>query len=255
MTKIIRNSRQSERENSIPSLMLAAVAICGAVFFAWIITGSNKHQDHQSSARPDSLAPISLEQQGTPMELASPPPETEPIPVQLQADMPQGDFYRFTDREGVIHMVNDPDKIPPEYRKKVSVTKAASSETPVRVTVQGHVQVPVTLSYRGKSVKTILMLDTGASTTIISEATAAELGIRPEETTQRVATLADGSKVLSHVVVIDSVRVGLKELQQTPVAILPSAGRQENHSGLLGMSFLKAFRYQVDLNGQKIIWR
>jgi clan AA aspartic protease (TIGR02281 family) len=258
MTGSKGHRRRLEKENSIPSFMIAGVAICAGLFIAWLVADPHAASSNNTSGRRDYPVPIPLMQQVAPLKenskhfLSS---MSEPASAQLPNELVAGDFYRFADRDGVIHLVNDPAKIPPEYRKQVIVTTGASGETPVLVTPQGHVLVPVTLYYRGRSVKTRLMLDTGASTTIISEETAAELGIRPEETYARTSHLADGRRVLSHEVEIDSIRVGPKEVRQTPVAILPSAGRREHQSGLLGMSFLKSYRYQVDLAGQKIVWR
>ena len=69
------------------------------------------------------------------------------------------------------------------------------------------------------------------------------------------ARVADGRSVPSYEVILDSIKVGPKELSQAPITIIPFTGQRDDHDGLLGMSFLKAFRYQVDLSGQKIVWR
>jgi len=220
---------------------------------------SGTHRNLSSLVSPVS---VPLVQQVESKEAVPPSPVTEtdtPLAenprTETSSEMQSGDFYRFTDRDGVIHMVNDPDKIPAEYRAKVLMTKSASIETPVRVTSQGHVLVPVTFYHRGKSVNAILLLDTGATNTIISEKTAAELGLQGEDMNRGSARVADGRKVQSYGVILDSIKVGPKELSRASVAIIPFTGKRDDHDGLLGMSFLKAFRYQVDLSGQKIVWR
>lgn len=157
--------------------MIAGVSVCAGLFIAWLVAGAYLANKHTTFGRPGYPAPIPLAHQVVPvMENPNHPPlpVTEPASTQSPTELAAGDFYRFTDRDGVIHLVNEPGKIPSEYRKQVIVTTGASGETPVRVTPQGHVHVPVTLCYRGRSVKTSLMLDTGASNTIISEETAAQ---------------------------------------------------------------------------------
>ena len=242
--------------------MVIVVTLCAALFMGCIVASLFLSGDHRNLFQKVSPVSVPLSQQAKAIEVApsSPVAETETPPAgnprtEVTPEMQSGDFYRFTDRDGVIHMVNDPDKIPAEYRAKVLVTKSASIETPVRVTPQGHVLVPVTFYHRGKSVTATLILDTGATNTIISEKTAAELGFQGEECERGSARVADGRRVPSYEMILDSIKVGHKELSRAPVAIIPFTGERDDHDGLLGMSFLKAFRYQVDLSGQKIVWR
>jgi len=262
MTRFAERKRKSERESSASSLMVIVVSLCAVLFMACIVVGMFSSNDHRNLTQQVSSVSAPLGQQVEATEGAPPSPVAETaMPLtedprkDTSSEMKSGDFYRFTDRNGVIHMVNDPDKIPAEYREQVLVTKAASIETPVRVTPQGHVLVPVTFYHRGKSVTAILILDTGATNTIISEKTAAELGLQGDDVRRGSARVADGRSVPSYEATLDSIKVGPKELSQAPVAIIPFAGKRDDHDGLLGMSFLKAFRYQVDLSGQKIVWR
>lgn len=262
MSRFAERNGKTERENSVPSLMVIVVSLCAGLFIVCLATGLFSSGTTQNFFYRANEAAVPLSQQFATQERVPPLPVAEPEMPRLESphtekspEMQSGDFYRFTDRNGVIHMVNDPDRIPAEYRTKVLVTKAATSETPVRVTPQGHVLVPVTFYHRGKSATATLMLDTGATNTIISEKTAAELGLQGYDVRRGSARVADGRSVPSYEVALDSIRVGSKKLSQVPVAIIPFGGNRDDHDGLLGMSFLKAFRYQVDLSGQKIVWR
>lgn len=262
MSRLAERKGKIEKDSSVSSLMFIVVSLCAVLFMACIVAGMFSSNDHRKLTQQVSSVSVPLGQQVEATEGAPPSPVAETATPMAEdprtdtsSEMMSGDFYRFTDRNGVIHMVNDPDKIPAEYRAKVLVTKAASIETPVRVTPQGHVLVPVTFYHRGKSAKATLILDTGATNTIISEKTATVLGIQGEDVRRGSSRVADGRSVPSYEVTLDTIKVGPKELSQAPVAIIPFAGERADHDGLLGMSFLKAFRYQVDLSSQKIIWR
>ncbi len=243
-------------------LMVIVVSVCAGLFMACLAVGLFSSNATKNFFYQVSQASAPLKQRVDPPESVPPSPVVETETPLVETPRPEkssglrsGDFYRFTDRDGVIHMVNDPEKIPLEYRAKVLVTKSASIETLVRVTPQGQVLVPVTFYHRGKSVTATLLLDTGATNTVISEELATELGLQREHVRRGLATVADGRRVPSYEVTLDSIKVGPKMLSQASVAIIPYTGKRGDHDGLLGMSFLKAFRYQVDLSGQKIVWR
>lgn len=122
------------------------------------------------------------------------------------------------------------------------------------VVISGNsVLVPVTLSYRGTSVRVRLLLDTGASVTTISEAVAAQLGVQNGDTNPATGVLADGRRVDARWFVVDSVGVGPKTATQLRAAILLRSGGA-GYDGLLGMDFLRKFRYQVDFDRQVIDW-
>lgn len=123
------------------------------------------------------------------------------------------------------------------------------------VAVSGNtVLVPVTLSYRGNSVRVRLILDTGASVTTISERVAAELGVQDGETALMSGVVADGRRVDARWFVADTVGVGPKTASQLRTVILPGSGGA-GYDGLLGMDFLRKFRYQLDFERQVIDWK
>lgn len=123
------------------------------------------------------------------------------------------------------------------------------------VAIEGNqVLVPVTLSYRGRSVQAMLLLDTGASVTTITERLAARLGVDPVDTGLATVTVADGRSVGSRWFVADALAVGTKSVRQLQTAILPGSGGA-GHDGLLGMNFLKNFRYHVDFSRKVIEWK
>ena len=124
--------------------------------------------------------------------------------------------------------------------------------TPVAI-AGNQVLVPVTLSYRGRSADATLLLDTGASVTGISGRLAEQLGVETADTLPGMATVADGRSVHARWFCVDSLGVGARSLANLRVGILP--GSIAGVDGLLGMDFLKNFRYQVNFSRSAIEWQ
>ena len=169
----------------------------------------------------------------------------------------QADFFQYTDQAGTVVMVDDESKIPAQYRKKTRTTKSdpahGSKITAVRIR-NNQVLVPVRFSYRNTSVDAWLLLDTGASTTLISSALAARLGIKAASTQRRLSQVADGRVVETFRTRLDFMAVGPKVKHDAEVAIMPSSGPDMGFDGLLGMNFLRDFPHHLDINSQTIEW-
>ena len=171
----------------------------------------------------------------------------------------RADFFQYTDQSGTVVMVDDESKIPAKYRKKTRTTKAGSAaeikSTSVRLTRGNQALVPVRLSYRNTTVDAWLLLDTGATVTVISSSLADRLGIHPGNTESRLSQVADGRVVSTLRTRVDYLAVGPKLKYNAEVAIMPSGGPAMGFDGLLGMNFLGEFRYHVDVNSQTIEWQ
>jgi predicted aspartyl protease len=187
------------------------------------------------------------------------PRDNQPQPqTDTQALLPEpatGSFYSYTDEKEIVHIVDDLNKVPRHYRKSMTVTGSGTSRSNVTtVIIRGdQVIVPVTMSFRGRSVDTCLLLDTGASMTTISGRVASFLGIEASDVKAGRSTVADGRSVGSCSFVTDSIAVGSRRLSSVQASILPGSGG-EGYDGLLGMNFLKNFRYHVDFNRSVIEW-
>ncbi len=168
------------------------------------------------------------------------------------------DYYQYTDSSGTVVMVDDESKVPVKYRKKILSEKyevKASKVTSVTVR-NNQVRVPVLLSYRNNVVEAQLVLDTGATTTMITSNLADRLGIRADSTEAALARIADGSVVQSSWTRLDYISVGSKRVNYPKVAIMPSRGPLSGFGdGLLGMNFLGEFKYHLDMNSQTIEWQ
>ena len=178
--------------------------------------------------------------------------------LSLSATPARADLFQYTDQNGTVVMVDDESKIPPQYRKKVKSTKSGmaggSRVTPVRMR-DNQAIVPVRITYRNTTVDAWLLLDTGATVTVLSSKLAERLGIRQESTRSRLSQVADGRVIETFRTHVDLLDVGAKQKYNTEVAIMPINGPVTGFDGLLGMSFLEGLRYHLDLNTQTIEWQ
>jgi predicted aspartyl protease len=167
------------------------------------------------------------------------------------------DFFQYTDKDGTVVIVDDQGKIPEKYRKKAKTTKSANSSNSTTTTVKirdNKVFVPVTLSYRNKTVDAVMLLDTGASLTTISIEVAKRLGISPESTERGISRVADGRVLNTFITTLDYLSVGPKMKSGVQISIMPSSGPPLPFDGLLGMNFLGDFSYHLDVNNEMINW-
>lgn len=171
----------------------------------------------------------------------------------------RADFFQYTDQAGTVVMVDDESKIPPKYRKQTKSTKAdsgvGSKITAVRVRNNNQVLVPVRFSYRDTIVDAWLLLDTGATSTVISTNLASRLGIKPASTERRLSQVADGTVIQAYRTRVDFMSVGAKMKLNAEVSIVPSNGPNMGFDGLLGMNFLGDFPYRLDMNTHVIEWQ
>ena len=94
-----------------------------------------------------------------------------------------------------------------------------------------------------RQVSVLLMLDTGATYTVLTRQTAQDLGITGLNHLPKHSFLTPGGPISSPVTTLKSIRVGTVEAQNVAVAI-----DAEGHLplGLLGMTFMRHFKVTVD---------
>lgn len=99
-----------------------------------------------------------------------------------------------------------------------------------------------------------LILDTGASTTQISGEIARKLRLDLSKAKQVRVVLADGSQNVAYKLNIQSIKVGSLKLKNTPVLILGQEYSSADN-GLLGMSFLQNFYFEIDARNNQLIMK
>jgi hypothetical protein len=184
----------------------------------------------------------------------------------LAADLPRvhgapldeaADFYQYTDQNGGVHFVDSPEKIPRHYRNKVTVRKELPSarQTTKVVVADRQIHVPVTFTNGSRSIQAVLLLDTGASITCISEELAARLNFHADSYRAGTARLADGSEIAIRLANVDSLSVGARAKAPFEIGVMQHKGSPEMHDGVLGLDFLGDFQYQIDLPNELIRWQ
>ncbi|MBC7782875.1 MAG: clan AA aspartic protease [Burkholderiales bacterium] len=112
----------------------------------------------------------------------------------------------------------------------------------------GVPHVPITIN---DAVKINVVFDSGATLVTLAPETAAKLTLR-EATGKKTLRLhtADGKVHECRLVILDSVRIGNFRIENVEAAVLPSGVK--GAPDLLGGSFLKNFKYQMDLGARVI---
>ncbi|GFO64607.1 retroviral-like aspartic protease family protein [Geomonas paludis] len=121
-----------------------------------------------------------------------------------------------------------------------------------RVLIAGRqVFVPVRLSNGSVQTDAMLLLDTGATSSVISPAIAERLQLQ-ESSNVRIGVV--GGRVMNaRKVILSQMEVGPVR-RSNQEAVVVRQGRGEFGDGLLGMSFLAGLKYTIDFNTQTINW-
>jgi predicted aspartyl protease len=130
--------------------------------------------------------------------------------------------------------------------------KMKAMETRVTIT-NNQIIVPVSFSNGGLEAAAQLILDTGATHTVIYRSFASQLNILSVATGQ--SKVASGQSVLSEVGKVDFMKVGPIQARDFPVIIMSFEGPPIAYSGLLGMDFLSRVEYVLDYENQVIRWK
>jgi len=142
-----------------------------------------------------------------------------------------------------------------ETRGRISQQKREEEVKPKEVEFSKDSLGIIVRATLNKKVEADLVLDTGATLTMIRKNVAEKLGINVDRLKPDLKSiLADGRQVNAKYIVLDSVRVENSESENVEACILlDDVAGQEMYDGLLGMSFLKRFNFKIDHKEKKLI--
>jgi clan AA aspartic protease (TIGR02281 family) len=165
------------------------------------------------------------------------------------------EFYRWVDQNGVVHFTDNLHNIPEKQRQTAARIQAreskiaeppkpaAPSKAAIPIEKNGSIVI-VDATLNGKT-SAKLIVDTGASFTMISTAMAKELGINLDGSRRTAPFHTANGVIQAPLADLESVAVGGMEVTNLTAAIhdaLPNTAVV----GLLGLNFLSKFRMDID---------
>ncbi len=161
------------------------------------------------------------------------------------------EIYRWTDRNGTVHFTDNLHAVPPEYRDRV---RTLDDRLPP---VRPPERIPLERTDRGFVVRARvngrgplrLVLDTGATATVISPAAARRVGLSVRQDPP-VEVRTAGGTVRAGWARVDWIEVGGRRAGPFRVVVHDAL---EGADGLLGMDFLGSFRVEVLAEGPALV--
>lgn len=165
------------------------------------------------------------------------------------------EYYRWVDENGVVHFTDNMHNIPEKQRGSAGRIQAKESPkaepsprseaTKASIPFEKQGQVVVIEAMLNGKTPAKLIVDTGATFTMISAATAKELAIEPNESARRLPIQTANGVIQAPLTSLESINVGGVEMKNLP-AVIHDALPNSQVAGLLGLNFLSNFRMDID---------
>ena len=197
-------------------------------------------------------------------------------------------IYKYRDANGQLTFVDDKTRIPAQFRDNAtSIAEAKDSlvvnkeldegkeattttfaiqdkvdnaaaikalrghQTPVEIR-GNRVLVPVKVAMGNRVAELFLLLDTGATTTVLHRESLAGLELPSGKSFK--ARVAGGGTVKSEKIRFRHIDIGPFHEEKVYAMVINLQGQELSFDGMLGMDFLKTHPYQIDFQNQLINW-
>jgi predicted aspartyl protease len=141
-----------------------------------------------------------------------------------------------------------------QIRENDRLLSKRTGQIETNIIIQNNqILLPVTLGYQSSETTALLLLDTGASITVLHRDIADSLAIH--QRTPSVLFSAEGRRIESALAQLSYIKIGPLKKENVLVSIIEHKDPAVDRQGLLGMNFLRDFEYQIDFKRKKIIWR
>ncbi len=166
------------------------------------------------------------------------------------------DLFRWVDEKGIIHFTDNMHSIPEPQRGKATRIKgsdaprsreASRPASPEKASVpfQKRGAVVIVQATVNEKASARFVVDTGASYTLISQATAKELDIDLDGNLPKISLQTANGVITAPLVSLDSIEVGGMQVKNLTAAVY-NVFTDPGISGLLGLNFLSHFRMDID---------
>ncbi|MBQ0756184.1 MAG: clan AA aspartic protease [Amphritea sp.] len=139
-----------------------------------------------------------------------------------------------------------------ELKRQLRKLETTLAKMETSIILRGRqVILPVEINWRGRKRTLNLLLDTGASMTVLHQDSVASLNTVSRDSSY--AQVAGGGLIKTERVVFDRVSVGPYDFENQSTAVIENSG-SAGFNGLLGMDILGRVRYEIDYGQRKIVW-
>jgi clan AA aspartic protease (TIGR02281 family) len=135
---------------------------------------------------------------------------------------------------------------------QIDSMRAYMRQLETSVEIKGNsVMVPVKVTVGRRNTTLSLILDTGATSTIIHDDALRGLGVGTSKGGR--AQVAGGAMIETRKVTLDRFEVGPYKLQSVSASVIEHE-QPGRYDGLLGMDFLRSVKYDIDFERAVVIW-